>query len=172
MKTLVAFFLIFCASVSGAQSLSEYRLGSGDVLSINVFGEQNLSFEDIIVSDAGTIIYPFLGELEVGGLAIGEMSDMLTEQLLDGWLISPSVNVRVIKYRDFYIRGEVNSPGGYAYQPGITLQQAVALAGGFTERASNNKFEVQSEGADDNVRAEIDSAISPGDTIIIEESFF
>lgn len=121
MKTLVAFLIIFCASVSGAQSLSDYRLASGDTLSINVFGEEDLSFEEITVSDAGTIIYPFLGELEVGGLAIGEMSTMLKDLLLDGWLISPSVNVRVVRYRQFFIDGEVESPGGYDYQPGLTL---------------------------------------------------
>lgn len=172
MKYFLAIVLAFCASVSGAQSLSDYRLGSGDVLSIKVFNEPDLSFDEITISDAGTIIYPFLGELQLNGLSIGAASELITTQLKDGWLVSPSVNVRVVTYRQYFIHGEVEEPGGYTYQPGLTLQKAVALAGGFTERASSSKFFVQSEESSESTQAKLDTLISPGDTIVIQESFF
>lgn len=178
MKYLAALMCALCASFTGAQTfsetgrLSDYRLGSGDVLSIVVFGEPDLTFDQITVSDAGTIIYPLLGELELGGRSIGGAADLITELLKDGWLVSPSVNIRVVKYRQFFIHGEVTTPGGYDYQPGLTLQQAVALAGGFTARASRNRFELQPEGTGVTTEAALTTLVSPGDTIVIRESFF
>ena len=174
MRYLIVLFIAFFISYLEAQTLSDYRLASGDVLSINVFNESDLSFDEVAISDAGTIIYPFLGELEIGGLSIGEASDYITEQLADGWLISPSVNIRIIKYRQFFIHGEVTDPGGYDYQPGLTLQQAVALAGGFSARASSSRFFIQAEGVTSGTgqRVGLDAIVSPGDTIIIQESFF
>ena len=174
MRYLIVLFIAFFISYLEAQTLSDYRLASGDVLSIVVFNEEDLSFDEVAISDAGTIIYPFLGEVTLGGLSIGEASDFITAQLADGWLISPSVNIRIIRYRQSYIHGEVSEPGGYDYQPGLTLQQAVALAGGFTARASGSRFFIQSEESSSGtgVRADLDSGVQPGDTIIIQESFF
>ena len=89
-------------------------------------------------------------------------------------MVNPSVNVAVIEYRQFFIYGQVEEPGAYPYQPGLTLQKAVALAGGFTERASSDKFFVVTEkqvGADP-AQIDINHPVSPGDTITIEESFF
>ncbi len=154
--------------------LSDYDLGVGDKIRITVFGEEDLSME-VTLSDAGTFSYPFLGEIQVLGRSIGELADLLTEGLLDGYLISPNVSITVIEYRPFYIHGEVESPGGYPYQPGLTLQRAVALAGGFTDRASSNKFYVLAEsatGESEKKRIELTSALRPGDTITVEESFF
>ncbi len=153
-------------------SLSDYRVGSGDLLNIQVFGEEDLSME-IRLSDAGTISYPFLGELKVLDMTIGKLSQTLTEGLADGYLLNPSVNVTVIEYRQFFINGEIKQPGGYPYQPGLTLQRAVALAGGFTERASKSKLFVSHEGETTEPRlVELNTPIKPGDIITIEQSFF
>nr|WP_067298197.1 polysaccharide biosynthesis/export family protein [Marinobacterium profundum] len=153
--------------------LSNYSLGAGDLLSIQVFGEDELSVE-LRLSDAGTISYPFLGELRIRGLNTGELGLLIREKLLDGYLVNPNVNVTVIEYRQFFIYGQVKKPGGYPFQPGLTLQKAVALAEGFTERASSSKLFVLRDGVTGSnpEKVELQSAIFPGDTITVEESFF
>ncbi len=154
-----------------SSGLSEYPLGSGDLLKIQVFGEQDLSLE-IRLSDAGTISYPFLGELMVLNLTTYKLSELIRIGLADGYLINPVVNISILEYRQFYIYGEVKNPGGYPYQPGLTLQKAIALAGGFTERSSKSKIYVVHEKEQASSKLELGSAVRPGDTITIEESFF
>lgn len=171
---LLAFILLPQTLFAQDQRLSDYALGVGDKIKISVFGEEDLSLQ-VTLSDAGTFSYPFLGEIEVLGQTISGLADLITKGLLDGYLIQPNVTVTVVEYRPFYIHGEVEDPGGYPFQPGLTLQRAVALAGGFTERASSSKFFLLSEDAkeeSEKIRVELTSLISPGDTITIEESFF
>lgn len=169
----MATLLIFCSVVKAESSaLSDYRLGSGDLLSIQVFGEEDLSME-IRLSDAGTIAYPFLGELRILNLTIGNLSSMIEEGLADGYLLDPQVSITVKEYRQFFINGEVKEPGGYPYQPGLSLQKAVALAGGFTERASKSKLFVSHDGeTSDPSLVKLNTQIKPGDIITIEQSFF
>jgi polysaccharide export outer membrane protein len=170
---LVSIFFT-ATSFSQGEGFSDYRLGSGDLMSVQVFGEDDLSIETRL-SDAGTISYPFIGEIKVKGLTIGELSQFITEKLADGYLISPSVNVTVVEYRQFFVNGEVEKPGGFAFLPGLTLQKAVALAGGFTERASKSKIYVTREsvnGDQTTHKADLESKIFAGDIINIDQSFF
>ncbi|WP_293268644.1 polysaccharide biosynthesis/export family protein [Neptunomonas sp.] len=162
------------AESARSEGLSDYRLGSGDLLGIKVFGEDDLSVE-VRMSDAGTISYPFLGELRVKGLTTGALGDMLATQLRDGYLVNPSVSVTVLEYREFYINGAVKKPGAYPYQPGLTLQRAVSMAGGFTERASSSKFYLAHEKSASDIKPDkvkLNARIVPGDVITIKESFF
>ena len=177
-KAFLIMAAVVLSSVAVAQNsnerLSDYALGVGDKIGITVFGEEDLSME-VTLSDAGTFSYPFLGEIPVLGLTIGSLGQRITDGLLDGYLISPNVSITVIEYRPFYIYGEVKDPGSYPYQPGLTLQRAVALASGFTERASSSKFYALSEEAKDESekqKIELTASIKPGDIITIEESFF
>lgn len=164
--------LFSCTSLQlNAQELSNYRLGVGDQISIEVFNEEDLSAE-VTLSDAGTISYPFLGEIQALGITIGELSQLITQQLADGYLINPSVNVKVIGYREFYINGQVERPGAYPFQPGLTLQRAIALAGGLTERASRTKQFILRDGQESRKKVKADVKIMPGDVITINESFF
>lgn len=164
--------ILLCFTVNvQAEGFSDYRMGAGDLLNITVFGEDDLSVE-VRLSDAGTISYPFLGELQVRHMTTGALSRLITERLKDGYLLDPSVNVTVKEYREFYIHGEVESPGAYPYLPGLTLQKAAALAGGFTERASKSKLYVTSGGQGIPNKSGLDTIIQPGDIIMIEESFF
>ena len=166
------FLLLFTVQAVSAEDLSNYRIGSGDLLSIQVYGEEELSME-IRLSDAGTIAYPFLGELNALGNTIGELTTTIKAGLADGYLLNPSVSITVAEYREFFINGEVEKPGGYPYQPGLTLQKAVAIAGGFTERASKSKLFVARENLNgDPSRVKLNASIQPGDIITIEESFF
>ncbi|OUR83016.1 capsular biosynthesis protein [Cycloclasticus sp. 46_120_T64] len=153
--------------------LREYLLGPGDLLSIHVFEEEELSLE-LRLSDRGTIAYPFLGEIETQGLGLAELSGLIKRGLADGYLVNPIVSITIVEYRQFYINGEVEKPGGYAYLPGLTVQKAVALAGGFTERASKEKITVVHDGAEASTPRQLglSSAVRPGDVVTIEESFF
>jgi polysaccharide export outer membrane protein len=170
--TILGIIIFSCVSLTvNAQGFSDYRLGVGDQLSIKVFGEEELSAE-VTLSDAGTISYPFLGEIKVLNITIGTLSTLITQKLADGYLINPSVNVQVIGYREFYINGQVEKPGAYPYQPGLTLQKAIALAGGLTERASRSKQYVMRDGQDKRQKVIPNNIIFPGDIITIDESFF
>lgn len=170
LLTLTFWFSLAQAELKG---ISEYPLGVGDLIKIQVYGEEELSME-VRLNDAGTISYPFLGEIRARGLTIGALSDLITRQLADGYLVNPNVNVTIGEYREFFIYGEVKAPGSYPFQPGLNLQKAVALAGGFGERASSSKFYVAREGeaAGRGTKAQLSSPIFPGDIVTIEESFF
>lgn len=159
-----------------AQSAANYALGPGDVLSIQVYEEPDLSFQEMRIGDTGMINYPLLGEVAVAGTTSGEFERLLREKLVDGeFLIAPAVTVTIVEYRPFYINGEVETPGGYPFQPGLTLRKAVTLAGGFTERANRKRFTIHRNGAEDeapNTVSSLDVPITPGDTITINERFF
>lgn len=154
--------------------LSTYKLAAGDVITIRVFGEDDLSREKIRLSDAGTIPYPVLGEVKALGLTIGEIERSITAGLSVRYLVNPRVSVTIEEYRPFYINGMVEKPGAYPYQPGLTVLKASSLAGGFKERASFSKISIIHEDAPKAgpQKAEINSPVNPGDTIFIEESFF
>jgi polysaccharide export outer membrane protein len=168
---LISFVSPFCSF--SAETLSDYQLGSGDRIQIQVFDEADLSME-VRLSDAGTISYPFLGEVRVSGNTVSQLEAQIVGGLKGDYLVDPKVNVAVVEYRPFYINGEVEEPGGYPYQPGLTLRKAIALAGGFTERASKSKINVLTEGAIDDRQRQIgmDVVLNPGDIVTVEQSFF
>ena len=159
---------------SGVDSLSRYQLGSGDVISITVFGEDDLKLQKIRLTDAGTISYPVLGELGVLGLTVGELEKVITDGLKGRYLVNPKVSVSVDEYRPFFINGQVERGGGYPFQPGLTVRKAVTLAGGFKERASKEKIFIirDKERNAKPVKVDLDTPVHPGDIITVEESFF
>ena len=114
MRILVILLLLlaFKPVLASEDSLVDYRLGSGDLINIVVFGESDLSLE-VRLSDAGTVSYPFLGELKVKGLTSRDLEHLLTEGLKGDYLVEPRINVSVAEYRQFFIAGEVASPGGF-----------------------------------------------------------
>ncbi|RRV13641.1 polysaccharide biosynthesis/export family protein [Pseudomonas saudiphocaensis] len=156
-----------------AEGNSTYKLASGDVVRINVFGEPDLSFEEIRLTDAGTFSYPFIGEVRARGKTASELEQLLIDSLKGEYLINPRVSVSVLTYREFFISGEVKEPGGYPFQPGLTLRRAIALAGGLTERASTKRITiVRDPGTDKPISATLDTQVLPGDTITIDQGFF
>jgi len=154
--------------------LSSYQLAAGDVITIRVFGEDDLSREKVRLSDTGTIPYPVLGEVKAKGRTIGEIEKFITAGLDGRYLINPRVSVTIEEYRPFYINGMVDKPGGYPFQPGLTVFKASSLAGGFKERASFSKITIirESNPKAGPQKADINTPVNPGDTIFIEESFF
>ncbi len=168
------FSLLVLLVFSAAATAAQYELGSGDVVRISVHGEPDLSFDEIRLTDAGTFTFPFIGEVDANGKTAGQVRALLTEKLKDGYLIDPRVSVSVVNYREFYIAGEVKLPGGYPYQPGLTLDRAIALAGGLTERASTKRMTIVrgSQGSRAEEKATMNTLVRPGDTINIDEGFF
>lgn len=155
-----------------AQGATNYRLGVGDVIEIQVFGEPDLSMQ-VRVDESGRIVYPFLGDISLANATVGEIRDFISNGLRGDYLIDPEVSVSVVKYRDFFVNGEVNKPGNYPYTPGINVFQAISLAGGFSERASKSKiFLIPEENQSVRQRVELDSPVGPGDTLTVEQSFF
>lgn len=154
-------------------NVSDYRLGAGDKLNITVFNEKELSIE-IRLSDAGSFLYPFLGEVVAKNKTIGDLQALLTSRLKEGYLVDPKVYVSILEYRPFFVNGEVTKPGGYAYQPGLNIRKAISLAGGLTARASATKIYVIHE--DDPTGTPrlttLNAILRPGDTITIDQSFF
>lgn len=153
---------------------SSYRLGAGDVVSIRVFGEDDLSREKVKLTDAGTVPYPVLGELHVLGMTVGDLEQLITNGLKGRYLVNPRVSVLIDEYRPFYVNGMVEKPGAYPYKPGLTVRKAASLAGGFKERASSEKMYVIREGdrSQKPMKVELNTLIGPGDILTVEESFF
>src|ERR1700692_4347014 len=152
---------------------SNYRLGPGDRVTIKVFGEEDLSM-DVRLNDTGRLNYPFVGELVVEGLTVAELEQRITRGLRDSYLRDPAVTVSIAEYRPFFLYGEVQKPGGIPYQPSLTVERAIALGGGFTERASRSKIEVvrASDPKHKAVRVELSDPVFPGDVITVKQSFF
>lgn len=176
------FILFVCLWLSSALgwaqqdvgTLSKYRLGTGDVISITVFGEDDLKKEKVRLTDAGTISYPLLGELSVSGKTVGDIEKMVTEGLRGRYLVNPRVSVTIDEYRAYFINGQIEKGGSYPYQPGMTVRKAATIAGGFKERASLSKIYVVRDGDPSNtpVKVDLNAPIYPGDIITVEESFF
>jgi polysaccharide biosynthesis/export protein VpsN len=154
--------------------LSVYKLSAGDVISIRVLGEDDLNREKIRLTDAGSISYPALGEIRVMNMTIGNLEKIITDGLRGRFLVNPKVSVQIDEYRPFYINGMVDKPGGYPFQPGLTVRKAASLAGGFKERASVNKVFIirESDPGQHSQKANLNSPVYPGDIVTVEESFF
>lgn len=169
--------LLLLASTAAPAQNADYLLGPGDVLSIHVYEEQDLSFTEMRIGDTGMINYPLLGEVAVTGTTTPELEQLLRERLVEGeFLIAPAVTVTIVEYRPFYINGEVTTPGSYPFQPGLTLRKAISIAGGFTERANRKRFTVHAgstaEDTTPNTVTSLDTSIAPGAIITIDERFF
>ena len=153
--------------------MSSYKLGAGDQIRIIVFREPDLSFETEL-TDAGTIIFPFLGEISAAGQTVGGLKDKITQGLDGRYIIEPKVSISVVKYRQFYVNGEVESPGAFPYLPGLTVQKAIAMAGGFTDRAEKSRVEIihEKDVSHKPVKETLDATVQPGDVVVVDESFF
>ena len=149
----------------------QYTLNTGDSIQITVYQEEDLSLE-VSLDESQQFSYPYLGRISAGGKTPNQLAHELRDGLRGDYLISPEVSVAIVKYRPFYIGGEVRSPGKYPYQPGLTVKQAIVIAGGETEWASSSRFRIQREGFSESERTSKDSIVNPGDTITVEAGLF
>lgn len=171
ITVLLCGLLALLALSSGA--LAGYVVASEDVLSVVVYDEPELSVKDARISSAGTLAMPLIGEIKVAGLSPEQIASKIEAVLADGYLKRPRVSVTIAEYRQFYVNGAVKKPGGYPYQEGLTVQRAVVLAGGLTERASTSKISVAREAnSHASVPVTLNHPVGPGDVVTVGESFF
>jgi protein involved in polysaccharide export with SLBB domain len=150
-----------------------YRLGAGDKMRIIVFGEPDLSGE-FFVDDGGSVDLPLIGDVQAGGATVSEFEQKVVARFSDGYLRDPKVSIEVLNYRPFFIIGEVKSGGEYPYKGGLTVQDAVAIAGGYSYRANERVAFIRRANSDQEIKADLAQrvAIFPGDNVRIPERFF
>ncbi len=147
-----------------------YLLDSGDRLRITVFEQVGLT-NTYLVDKAGYIAFPLVGSIAARGSTIKGLESKLAQALTKGYIRNPDVSVEVDRYRPFFIMGEVGTAGQYTYVPGMTVQNAIAIAGGFSPRARQNLADITRHinGKVITGRVPITDPIMPGDTIYIRE---
>ena len=149
-----------------------YHLDQGDEINIAVSGEQDLTMR-VKIDNSGSVDYPYIGSLMLKGKTPEQVGNEIADKLRGSYLQAPMVTVSIAEYRKIYLLGEVKKPDGHAWEPGLTAEKAIALAGGFTDRADRHDIRIRQFRSGkllENVAA--DSAVQAGDTIIIGMSFF
>src|SRR5208337_5389074 len=150
-----------------------YRLASGDRLRVIVFGQDNLS-NSYSVDGAGMISMPLIGRVRAEGLTTAQLERSIEARLRQGYLREPSVSAEVEAFRPFFVLGEVTTAGQYPFITGMTVQEAVAVAGGFTPRAVEGSVDITRivDGRSVTFSAPLSYPVRPGDTIRVDERFF
>ncbi|MBV7266314.1 polysaccharide biosynthesis/export family protein [Erythrobacter ani] len=173
-----------CAS-SGLTSISAadansglaegYSIDAGDQLRVTVFDEETLTGE-FDVGAGGILSLPLIDPLLVKDKGPQQVAEMVEKSLADGgYVLDPRVSVEIIEHRTFFILGEVATPGEYTHNGELSLEQAIAKAGGFTPRADKDKIVLKRQTWSEGRIVKLDKSalrIAPGDTITIRESFF
>ena len=155
-----------------ADSYGPYLLDTGDRLRVFVYGQPNLS-RGYTVDHDGQITVPLIGRVKARGLTTHELEGRIRSRLGAEFMRDPQVTVDIQQNRPFFILGEVRNAGGYPYVSGMTVETAVALAGGYTERASSRSFRItrRINGYVETIEAPADYVIRPGDTVFVYERF-
>lgn len=162
------------SSADVAVGLESYRLGAGDRVRVTVFNEPALTGE-YNITPGGALAFPLIGVVNAGGRTIDTVQQELTAKLGEGYVNDPRVSLEVLTYRPFYILGEVNRPGEYSYASGMTVEQAIARAGGFTYRANEKTVFLRRQKGTGESAVPLRSAqvaVLPGDTIRVGERYF
>lgn len=156
-----------------AASDEPYRLDAGDRLRIVVYGQDGLT-NTYAVDAGGSITMPLIGAVRARGLTPTQLAAAVTARLKNGYLREPSVAAEVETYRPFFILGEVTAPGQYPYVPNMTIESAVAIAGGFTPRALRGGIKLTRMGETGTVQAVVPpgTLLKPGDTVVVAERWF
>ncbi|MBS0154441.1 MAG: SLBB domain-containing protein [Nitrospira sp.] len=169
--SVVAMALLGTFTIAYAERQEAYRLGPNDVIQVQVFGEDDLSVERTVDGN-GTITFPLLGTLSVGGRTVQDFQDELTAHLRAGYIRNPKVTVFIVRHRNFFVNGEVRKPGGFEYREGMTVQKALALAEGFTEKADRSEVKItrQQGGSTYTILVALDELVLPNDLIVVAQA--
>ena len=150
-----------------------YRLGAGDRLRVTVFEQESLT-NSYNIDPSGYIAFPLVGSVPARGYTVQELEGALAARLRQGYLRDPDVTVEIEQYRPVFVMGEVGAAGQYSYVPGLTIQKAVAMAGGYTPRANQSAVDITRDinGKVMTGRVATTDPLLPGDTIYVRERFF
>lgn len=178
-RTLMLFLgTLLCAHLcffdfANASDQPAYILGPGDKVRVTVYDEPDLSGE-LDVSDQGTVSLPLIGSINVSGKSLDDVQSEITDKYEEKYLIDPQVSVDVLNYRPFFILGEVRAPGSYQYMAGMTVLNAIALAGGYTPRARKSQIKITRDNVSPDFRDLVgeDEPVMPGDVLTVAERLF
>jgi protein involved in polysaccharide export with SLBB domain len=150
-----------------------YTLDTGDRLRVVVFGQEGLT-NSYVLDASGQMDMPLIGTVQARGLTVDQLSARIADMLRQGYVREPHVSVEVEAYRPFFILGEVTQPGQYPYSPNMTVETAVAIAGGFGPRGYKKAVTISRNYAGQVYRFEtpITAPVQPGDTIKVQERWF
>lgn len=158
---------IFALNVACASAQpDEYKLGPGDVISVGVWGYEELKNEELVIRPDGKLSFPLAGELEVQGMTAGELTNALTSKL-GNFIKEPNVTVNVAKFRTtrVYVLGEVTKPGMYELEKQHNLLDAIGMAGSFTKYAAKRKvFVIRKDNVDKPQTVNLLNLLRKGDT--------
>jgi polysaccharide export outer membrane protein len=178
LLAMLAFLLAACVPELPGPAVAvdfdaPYTLDSGDKLRVVVFGQDGLS-NSYAVDAGGKITMPLIGPVRARGMTIAQLSDSISTRLRQGYIREPHVAVEIEAYRPFFILGEVTFPGQFAYVPDMTVETAVAVAGGFTPRAQRSRIELhrQVDGQTMQGVVPVGYPLRPGDTVVVTERWF
>ena len=167
--------LVFSISPSiAAEQDKGYELQAGDFLRIHVFGIEDLSGE-YKIDTKGDVTIPLIGEIHAKGLNKTDLKHTIAQKLIDGgYYKDPKVTIEIIAMQPFYILGEVKIPGSYEYRSDLNIFKAIAIAGGYTPRASKGKIIIirKIHGEAIQIKATEQTPVLPGDSIKIKQRFF
>lgn len=158
----------------GFESEHAYTLDSGDEIRVVVYEVDNLP-QTYRVDASGNISMPMTGVVSVRGKTAQQVERAVASRLRDRFIKDPKVSVQVAAYRPFFVLGEVKNAGQYAYINGLTVESAVAVAGGYTERAFLSEARVVRPGPNGATTVSYVPGgypIRPGDTIYVPERWF
>jgi protein involved in polysaccharide export with SLBB domain len=150
------------------------HLQAGNKLKVTIYGEETLSGE-YDISPSGTVSMPLVGAIRAAGRTRSDLErDIANRYRGGGFLQDPKVTVAVVQFRPFYILGEATTPGEYPFRSGLTVHSAVAMAGGFTYRASRSYVLIRHAGGEVWKEYPLTEpvAIEPGDLIRVPERYF
>ena len=164
---------IYRTDVFRAQLTAPYTLASGDRIRVIVFGQDAIS-NSFAVNGSGMISMPLIGNVPVVGLTTDQAERVIETRLRAGFLREPHVSVEVEAFRPFFVLGEVTTAGQYPFINGMTVQKAIAVAGGFGARAERGSAAITRmiNGTQITARVPLAYPLRPGDTITVEERFF
>jgi polysaccharide export outer membrane protein len=150
-----------------------YRLDAGDRLRVVIYGQEGLT-NTYAIDAGGSITMPLIGAVRARGLTPAGLASEITGKLRNGYIREPSVAVEIEAYRPFFILGEVAAPGQYPYVPNMSVESAVAIAGGFSPRAKRDRVTLthSDAGGSSRVVVPLGTPISPGDTVLVGERWF
>jgi polysaccharide biosynthesis/export protein len=150
-----------------------YRLDAGDKLRVVVYGQDGLT-NTYAIDAVGSITMPLIGPVPARGRTPAGLASEIAGKLRRGYIRDPSVAVEIESYRPFFILGEVAAPGQYPYVPNMSVESAVAIAGGFSPRALRDRVtltHIDGSGSS-RIVVRLGTALSPGDTVLVGERWF
>ena len=150
-----------------------YTLDAGDKLRVVVFGQDGIS-NSYLVDAGGHVNLPLVGTVPARGATTQQLAHRIGKRLKQGYVREPHVSVEVEAYRPFFILGEVTNPGQYPYVADVTVEQAIAIAGGFAPRAYRRSVELTRNAGGQPSKGEVPLTypLRPGDTVVVKERWF